>query len=322
MILVVTLNPLLELRFKTSSFVHGTSNRPLPYTYTAGGKGINVSRQLKQLGLKSFNLSFAGPYHGKKYRECLELEQLDCAFVRTKDDTRVASVIVDSEKREVTSFFSADSLISAEEAQEFKSKLDKMIRNCEFVIFAGSSPSTSTDDIFPYGIKLAHEYDKVSVLDTYGKHLAACLDAAPTIVHNNIEETEKSLGCSLKSEEECAAYLAGLYAKGIKQAFLTNGSEPFYAANHDFLFHVSFPKVEQFDSTGSGDAFTAGLVYALYHDQIFKHMLQLAVSLGAGNAQHEEVCTVTMDEIEKIREQVTIVQTGKQLQLVDFTPTI
>jgi len=65
-----------------------------------------------------------------------------------------------------------------------------MIYNCSAVIFSGSSPCFATDDIFPFGIELANKYDKISILDTYGGHLQACLEAQPTVIHNNKDEVE------------------------------------------------------------------------------------------------------------------------------------
>ena len=64
-----------------------------------------------------------------------------------------------------------------------------MIQNCEIVIFSGSSPSNKTNSIIPYGIELANKYDKVSLVDTYrGLIFQNCIDAEPTIIHNNLSE--------------------------------------------------------------------------------------------------------------------------------------
>ncbi|MBI2416515.1 MAG: 1-phosphofructokinase [Ignavibacteriales bacterium] len=322
MILIITLNPLLEYRFYTEEFKQGKTCRDVPCTLQAGGKGINVSRQLKMLGTVSYNLTFLGQFYGKKYRETLAGEGLEFLAVKTAHDTRFAHVLIENGQRKVTSFFTANSEVSKSESDDMKQRLDKMIQNCEIVVFSGSSPSEAANDIFPYGIELAHKYDKVSILDTYGAHLSACLDKAPTVIHNNVAELEQSLGISLDTDEQKMAFLNSLYIKGIKQAFLTDGENPFFVANHDFLYKVQSPAVECYDATGSGDAFTAGIVQGWYDDLVFDDMVRLAAALGAKNAAMEQVCAVSIEQAEFLKTQVQIEPVGKKMKVVDTRPTI
>jgi tagatose 6-phosphate kinase len=116
-------------------------------------------------------------------------------------------------------------------------------------------------------------------------------------------------------------FLLSLYAKGTKQAFITNGEKEFYASNHDFIYKVDFPKVDAFDPTGSGDAFTAGIVYGLHYDRVFEDTLKFACALGAVNAQYESVCDVKPDSVEEYKTQVKVQPVGKKMKLVDVTPT-
>lgn len=322
MILIVTLNPLLEYRFYTEEFRQGKTYRDVLCTLQAGGKGINVSRQLKMLGTVSYNVTFLGQFYGKKYRETLASEGLEFISIKTLHDTRIAHVLVESGQRKVTSFFTPNCEVSANESGELKQRLDKMIQNCEIVVFSGSSPSEATNDIFPYGIELAHKYDKVSVLDTYGAHLSACLEKAPSVIHNNVAELEQSLGISLDTDEQKMAFLNSLYTKGIKQSFLTDGGNPFFVANHDFLYKVQAPVIESFDATGSGDAFTAGIVQGWYEDLVFDDMVKLAAALGAQNAAMEQVCSVSIEQVEFLKPQVQIEPVGKKMKVVDTRPTI
>ena len=322
MILIITTNPLLENRLYCTNFKNGENHRNVEQCQTAGGKGINVSRQLQFLGIKSLNFIFLGTHNGKRYRELLEAEGLSVAAVRTSDDTRSATVIVEPDTKRVTTLFCPNSTLKDSEVEEFKQKLPKMIQNCEIVLFSGSSPSPAADSIFPYGIQLANQYDKISVLDTYGEHLQNCLTSSPTIVHNNLQEIESSLNINLQTEEEILTHLHSLYEKGVKQAFLTNGGLPFYASNFDFTFKIENPTVTPFDETGSGDAFTAGLIYGHYYDAIFDDTIRLASALGAVNATQDTVCEVTKEEAEPLASSVTITPIGKRMKIVDVTPTI
>ncbi|KAF0216147.1 MAG: hypothetical protein FD178_1345 [Ignavibacteria bacterium] len=321
MILTVTLNPLLERRLLFNSISVGEANRSNAEYFSAGGKGINVSRQLNQLGLQNQAFTFLGGSNGKLLRHCFTEDKIDFSVVSTKSETRIADLVIEKDLKRVTSFFGSNSIITKEEAEDFKSKLGKMIQNCSVVVFSGSSPCEATDDIFAYGINLAHEHDKTSVLDTYGSHLQKCLDAAPTIVHNNVSEVEKSLGIELQSEEQKLAYLSELYKKGIRLCFLTDGANPTYASKFDYKYKAESPKVETFDATGSGDAFTAGIVYGIENSIVFEETLKIASSLGIANAAVLETCDVTQEQYSKYLDEVKISTIGKKMKLIDDSPT-
>jgi tagatose 6-phosphate kinase len=322
MILIITTNPLLENRLYISKFSSGHDFRNVPLKQTAGGKGINVSRQLRLLGINSLNLTFLGHQNGRRFRELVEAEGLAVTTVKSASDTREAAVIVEKDIQKVTTLFNPNSEITEKEVEEFKAKLPKMIQNCEIVLFSGSSPSSAADSIYPYGIELAHQFDKISIVDTYGSHMQACIDAGPTILHNNISETEKSLNISLSDEQQITDYLHTLYTKGVKQAFLTDGGKDFYTSNFDFIFKVKNPVIQPFDETGSGDAFTAGIIYGHYRDEVFADTVKLASALGACNAQSDSVCLVPPEDALNLSGQITVTPIGKKLKLIDDTPTI
>jgi len=313
MILTVTLNPLLEFRLTYKKINYGYSNRDAFEEIKAGGKGINVSRQLNCLNTKNLAFTFIGGNKGKMFKEAVLKENLNLVSVRTNNETRSASVIIDQSGKNVTTYFGTNPAISIGEVEEFKTKLEKMIQNCEIVVFSGSSPCKETDNIFPFGINTANKYDKISLCDTYGEHLKACLENSPTIVHNNIAEIEGSLNISLNSEEEKIQFLNYLYKKNVKQSFITDGSNPFYASNFDFHFKIEVPKVNTLDPTGSGDSFAAGIIYGWHNDFSFEESVSLATALGTVNASSFDVCSVTFEEAESFRKDVKIFQIGKKI---------
>jgi 1-phosphofructokinase family hexose kinase len=322
MILTVTINPLLERRISFKNITPGTENRNGFEELKVGGKGINVSRQLNNLGLDNLAYTILGGENGKIIKDLLFKENIKHTSVRTKTETRNNFIVLEESTGTLTTYFGTNKTIEESEVNEFKQKLEKIIQNCEIVVFSGSSPCIAADSIFPYGIDLANKYDKISLLDTYGSHLSACIDAGPTIVHNNISEVEKSLNKNLSSQDAIVEHLKFLYSKGVKQSYLTNGAGTTYAANFDFIHSVSFQQVEKVcDPTGSGDAFTAGIVYGLDNDLTFEQTLTLASKLGAANAKSFEVCNVKKEELENLAYKIEINSIGKKMKILDVTPT-
>jgi tagatose 6-phosphate kinase len=321
MILTVTLNPLLEHRLTYKVLHIGHENCSAVENYKAGGKGINVSRQLNILSVDNLAFTFLGGSNGKLLKKLLGEEKINFTSISTHSETRASAIIIDESTKMITSCFGINPQISSAEAGEFKLKLEKMIQNCEMVIFSGSSPCDETNSIFPFGIQVANQYDKISVCDTYGAHLNDCIDASPTILHNNIDEVENSLKISLRSENQVIDHLKFLSVKNIKQAYITDGINHSYSSNFDFIFKVKNPEVNTIDSTGSGDSFVAGIIYGWHNNLPFEESLVLASSLGAANASKYDVCNVTLEEANAVKNKIKVIPLGKKMRLIDVKPT-
>lgn len=321
MILTITLNPLLEknLYFKKLS---GKNNRAYKQNYSAGGKGINISRQLNLLGIKNHSFIFLGGANGKKLRAKLEEEQIHFSVVSTKDETREATLVFDESKDELTTYFGPNSQISETEIEQFSSKLEKAILNSTTVIFSGSTQSIEVSKIIEKGIELCHKHDKISVLDTYGSNYAELIEQSSTILHNNIEELRTSLGLSLSTEKEKLELLDNFYEKNIKLAFITDGKNATYASKSDFHYKITNSNITEKNATGSGDAFLSGLIYGLEKSMVFKDFAKLASAFGTANAASWDVCKVELDEANSFVETTQLMEIGKKMKIINDDPTI
>lgn len=317
MILTVTLNPLLEHRLSYTHIQFGHEHRNPKEEYKAGGKGINVSRQLNLLGVNNLAFTFLGGNNGKMLKKLLADEKINFSSISAHTETRASSVIIDENEKKVTSFFGNNPHISENESEEFKNKLDKMIQNCEIVVFSGSSTCKETDSIFPFGINTANKYDRISICDTYGTNLNECIKASPTILHNNIDEIERSLNLKLREKEDFVKFLKYAYSQNVKQAFITNGANSAYVSNLDFIYEVKPPVIETVDSTGSGDSFVSAIAYGWTKNLPFDASLIIATSLGAVNAAKYDVCNVSIEEANLLADKVEICNLGKKMRSID-----
>ncbi len=321
MVLTVTLNPLLENRIEFESIKLGAVSRGSNKEFKAGGKGLNVSRQLDYLSIKNVALLFLGGNNGKTLRKILIDENVDFASISCKSETRAATLAIEKSKKRITSLFEPSGELTENEINEFKTKLIKMIQNCGIVVFSGGVPNKKAASIITYGIELANELDKISILDTYGEHLQDCINAGPSIIHNNVQELENSLAIELNSEENKVKLLKEFYNKGIKLAFITDGLKPTYASKFDFIYKIEAPKIKRIDATGSGDAFVAGITYGLEKSLVFDQFVKIATALGSLNTSKWDVCTGKLDEIESTIDAIKIKPIGKKVKLIDDSPT-
>lgn len=319
MILTVTANPLLELVYTRDRFEPGENNRADAFAWHAGGKGINISRQLAALSTPSVAFLPLGGETGKILRSVLEEEKLTLSPVAVKSPVRTASRL--KENGRITTAFGTNIPLSSSDIASCIDKLGKMIVNVEMVSFSGSVPCPEAAEIYIEGIRLAKKHDKICFLDTYGPHLQDCLKEAPAVLHVNSDELLPLYGKQFADEKEMREILNDLYGYGIKQAFITNGGFLFFSSNFNFHFRVSPPLLQAKDETGSGDAFLAGIMYGWYHDMVYNDFLRLAVSLGAANARSFDVCRVTRAEADLLAGQVSIEPAGEKIKLIDDTAT-
>ncbi len=320
MILTVTINPLLEKRLYFEKIEIGKVNRSTKEIFTAGGKGININRQLNKLGIKNQALTFVGGNNGKKLRHILGEEGINTTYLSSKAETRSATLAIEEKNKQISSFFSPNAELTRAEVDEIKSKLEKMMVNCSIVVFSGSSVGGFSDEIFSYGIELAHKMDKFSIVDTYGTHLTSCIQAAPSALHNNVEEIESSLGIDLSDEKKKIDFLHDLYSKGIKLAFLTDGTKPAYASKFGFIYKINPLEIDTLDSTGSGDSFTAGICFGLEKALVFDDFVKFGTALGALNATSWNTASVDINEASVLKNSVTVESIGKKMKIIDDSP--
>lgn len=320
MVLTVTINPLLEKRFFFKSL--SENNRAYKQIITAGGKGINVSRQLNILGINNLALTFLGGANGKKLRSILEQEKINFSVVNIKDETREASLIFDDQNEKLNTYFGINPQILDSEINFFIDKLEKAIINSSIVAFTGSIPNESASIIFEKGIELCHKYDKISILDSYGNSLSKMIEKSPLVIHNNFDEIKKSLNQELKNENDIRKLLNYFYSHRSNLSFLTRGSKSTYAAKSDFHYKIINPKIIEKDSTGSGDAFLAGVIYGLEKSLSFNEFVTLSAALGAANASTWNVCNIAYADAEKLFNNVKIIEIGKKIKIIDDSPTI
>lgn len=309
MILTITLNPLLEKVLYFERIEKNKVNRAREFKINAGGKGINVSRQLNKLNIENLATGFLGGENGKRLKSILYKEEIKNSFQQISDETREGIVIVENSNF-LESYFFPDPIVKSSEVDSLIDKTKKAILNSEMIIFSGSSPvfERSEDElrIFCELISFANDNDKFVLLDVYGKNLSEILKFKPEIVHVNLDELQTSLQMLIESDNQIIEALKEFYSLGIKIFIITDGEKKFFAMNHGYIYEVHPPEVELKNQTGSGDAFMAGFIYGLHHNLPFEEMLSWASACGAANASMMEVCSAEYNYIQSLIEKVKV----------------
>jgi 1-phosphofructokinase len=279
-IITVTLNPTIDQTLVLDRFVAGDTLRVKSSRFDPGGKGINVSRVVRELGGTSVAMGFAPGGLGRFIEQTLKAQGVECDFVRTKGETRTNITILDESRHLHTILSDPGPRTDIRYVEQLLSKLRKRLRANDWLVVAGSIPPPLAPETYAEIISLAQEQWVHTVLDADGPALAAGLTARPQIVKGNRRELERLLGRHLDDEESTFQAAHELRAMAVRTTVVTRGREGAIAVSDDGSWRSQAPRVRAVSAVGSGDAFLAGVVFNLSRGGTMEEALRLGVAAG------------------------------------------
>lgn len=271
----ITMNPCLDRREYLESFAIGKTNRPYRTTETAGGKGINVSRELVSM-LDVFKASvqtvtFAGGATGERLKALLEKELgvkegiAGLTVLPSAHDTRICTKLVTPQG--VTEI-NEEGRLSEEECNALAEVVaDLVTSDSPQVVFLCGS--------FPQGVDLNVENSLITLLegcgipvivDTSGDALVESLVASPSLIKPNESELCSLHGGDFQSDAELVEFCRSLYVDNRTEVLCTLGEKGALFVGKEGVFRTLSQRIPHCDPTGAGDAFLAAFCYARYAD--------------------------------------------------------
>ena len=305
MITTVTLNPMLDKTVRLGALRRGSIHRAESMTMVAGGKGINVSRQLKLLGEEALATGFLGGTTGNMVRELMDREGLRHDFVETGVPTREGVTYLESDGK-ATAVFEPSLKPPVESVHALSRKIDALARKSDWIVCSGSSPGGEADDVFYEAVLSAHRAGCRSALDSYGVSLTLGLKGLPTIVKMNKTEFEQSFWIELKNEADIRRELAKLVSAGAEFCMITDGSRPVYAASKTDEWKITPPAVLPVNAVGSGDAMMAGVLYGFNQGWEFERCIRFGAAAGIANALVWDVAIASIQQIMKEEQNIRV----------------
>ncbi len=280
MIVTATLNPTIDQTLVLDRFVAGDTLRVKSSRFDPGGKGINVSRVVRELGGESVAMGFAPGGLGRYVEQRLKAQGVECDFVRTKGETRTNITIVDESRHLHTILSDPGPQTDIRYVEQLLSKLRKRLRANDWLVVAGSIPPPLAPEIYAEIIGLGREQWVHTVLDADGPALAAGVTARPEMVKGNRRELERLLGRHLGDEQSTVKAAHELHAMAVRRTVVTRGHEGAIAVCEDGSWRSRAPRVRAVSAVGSGDAFLAGVVFTLSRGGTTEEALRLGVAAG------------------------------------------
>ena len=298
MIYTVTFNPSLDYIVRLDQFTAGEINRVNYEQVLAGGKGINVSIVLHNLGHESTALGFVAGFTGDEIERQLDAFSVRHAFVRL--DAGFSRINVKAKAQSETEINGQGPDISEAKQQELFAQLDRLGAG-DTLVLAGSIPKTLPDDIYERIMaRLAGRGIRI-VVDAEKKLLLNVLKYHPFLIKPNNHELGDMFGVTLKTDEEILTYAKKLQEKGAENVLISMAGNGAILLTADGKSYKSpAPKGKLVNSVGAGDSMVAGfLTGCIEHADDLAEAFALGVATGSASAFSENLAT--RPEVEALR---------------------
>jgi 1-phosphofructokinase len=286
MILTVTLNAAVDRTLVVPSLTLGHRHRAPESVTLAGGKGINVARSLRTLGVPVLATGFAGGRNGDAIRDGLSAAAIPFDLVEIEGYSRTSTAIIDPMAGTQTEINEYGPEVSPSEVREFTRRLEHLMEYATAVVFAGSLPPNLEESFFVGLVQRSRELGLYTVVDSTPSVLRAVLKAGPSLVTPNQNEAESVVGFDFIEEGDFFRSLSRLVELGSLGACITSGEGHSYLTTEDGIIAGRAPTVETLSPIGSGDAYLAGLLAGLLHRNLAPaDAVRLAAGCAAANAE-------------------------------------
>ena len=306
-VLIVTLNPALDKTVTIHHLTLGKDHLQESCAYSAGGKGLNVARTLKQFRTPTVSTGFLGGGIGQRIRFLLKREQLKEDFIEIKNDTRMNLTINDARSGMKTRILEAGPSILLKDIQRFRKKFCFWLRQCQAVILSGRNACAAPTNLYKELIQLTRRHNVPSFLDTHGKALVAALNAKPFLIAPNQQELQEALGYRLSSPASFRKACQKLHKQGIEHVLISLGQKGLIGSHGLQQCWIRVPSVNVINDVGCGDALLGGYVYAFLKGQGFEECLAFAAATGTANCLTVKPGLVKRDVLRTLLSKMKIV---------------
>ena len=306
MILTVTMNPSIDISYPLDELKIDTVNRVVDVTKTAGGKGLNVTRVLSELGDSVVATGLVGGKLGEFLVENID-NKVSKRFFSIQGETRNCIAILHGENQ--TEILEKGPEVQEQEGQDFLAHFKELLETVEVVAISGSLPAGLPVDYYASLVELANQAGKPVVLDCSGAALQAVLEAPhkPTVIKPNNEELSQLLGREISKDlDELKEVLQEPLFEGIEWIIVSLGANGAFAKHGDTFYKVDIPKIQVVNPVGSGDSTVAGIASGLFHKESDQELLTKANVLGMLNAQEKMTGHVNMANYQGLYDQLVV----------------
>ena len=289
MIYTVTFNPSLDYIVSVDDFTLGRVNRTTKELVYPGGKGVNVSLVLKNLGMENTALGFIAGFTGTEIER--GLKEWGCLTDFIKIPEGMSRINMKLRSREESEINGQGPKISEEALEELYRKLDAMDPG-DVLVLAGSIPNSMPDSSYEQILARVQGRDIRSVVDATGDLLVNVLKYHPFLIKPNNHELEEIFHVPMDSKETIVAHAKKMQEMGAENVLISMaGDGAILVAADGSVWQSPAPKGKVVNSVGAGDSMVAGFITGYLKSQSYEEAFHMGICTGSASAFSERLAT-------------------------------
>lgn len=308
MIFTVTLNPAVDRELTVGNIVFDTVLRASEWRVDCGGKGFNVARMLKAVGVNSVALGFAAGKTGELLSDKLLELGVETDFVWVAGDTRTNVSIVSEENSRYVKVNEPGPTISRADLVLLEEKIRSRVQPGDWWVLAGSLPPGVPETFYSELIGIIQEAGAQVFLDTSSGALKKSCKAGPVLVKPNDEEAHELTGLPVGDITEIVEAAKAVRQLGPASVVISLGKEGALLVNEKGAWRAKSPAITERNPIGAGDSMVAGIVWGLSEGVEMSEALSRGIACGAATASQSGT---TVGELSQVQELLQKVQLDK-----------
>lgn len=289
MIYTLTLNPAIDHIVRVDKLEIGETNRMHEESISSGGKGINVSKILKNLDEESIALGYIAGFTGREVERLVNKEGISSDFIKVENGfTRINTKIKIEKETEING---PGLEITEEDKENLLDKIDE-IKDGDYLFLSGSIPASMDKGFYAEIMERLSSKDVIIAVDTTGEALKNTLKYGPKLIKPNLRELEDFFNIEIHDNKDIEKYSRKLQEMGARNIIISMGGDGAYFLSEEgnSLF-LKAPKGKVIDTVGSGDSMVAGFIYAIKKGYSLEAAFKFSVSCGSATAFAEKLAT-------------------------------
>lgn len=300
LIYTVTFNPSLDYIVGVKDFKPGATNRTSYEQMLAGGKGINVSYVLKNLGFESTAIGFLAGFVGEELKRRIVADGINADFLTLEDGiSRINVKLKDIDGTEINGM-GPD--IAPDKVKELRAKINAL-KAGDILVLAGSIPQSMPDTIYMDIMADLQGRGVNIVVDATRDLLMNVLSYKPFLIKPNNHELGEIFGVVLRKREEVIPYARKLQEKGARNVLVSMAGEGAVLIDENGREYMSeAPEGKVVNAVGAGDSMVAGFIAGYLEKKDYEYAFHKGLAAGSASAFSEQLATD--EEVEALLEKL------------------
>ena len=306
MIGTVTINPSIDQHILIDKFVKDDAIRAREIRRDPGGKGINVSRVVKELGGDTVAFGVSGGCAGYMLRSLMADHGIRFEAIEVPEETRINVILTDQADRTQTRISAPGPRMLLAVLEQFIQKIVGYQPFPDRWVLGGSLPPGVPEDFYARLITALQQQGAKCLLDADDEALKLGLQAKPYLIKPNEHEFARLIGRPLPNEQALVEAALEIIAGGVKVVAITMGRKGALIISQSEVLQATSPDVEVRSKVGAGDSFLAGFVLALSRGQTLEEAVRYGTAAGTAAVMHEGTQLCRREDVERLVDQISI----------------